>query len=277
MVELHGSRSAGEPVGDSAGEFSGDSGGDADEVEASLASHPRRESLLVRERLVEGVHSGITSQHGLIAHGRGEAFDYLIGERTRDFAEVAIRAAVGAMLLAERPVISVNGNAAALVPGEMVRLSEATGAPLEVNIFHHSEARVDAIASHLGRFGGDGILRPSEEAVIETLSSGRRFVSPEGIAKADVVFVPLEDGDRCGALRAIGKTVVAVDLNPMSRTSRDASITIVDNVVRAVPRMIEEAIAIGDQVDEGALRRAVDEYDHASVLADAESALRSGL
>ncbi len=251
--------------------------GGAEDVEASLASHPRRASLLIREKLVEGLRLGITSQHGLIAHGRGEAFDYLVGERTRDFAEVAIRAGVAAMLLAERPVISVNGNAAALVPGEMVRLSEVTGAPLEVNIFHHSGARADAITSHLIGFGASDVLKPSEEAVIETLSSGRRYVNPEGIARADVVFVPLEDGDRCGALRELGKAVIAVDLNPMSRTSRDASITIVDNVVRAVPRMIDRVLEIGDWRDEGELRRDVDGYDHSAVLGAAENAIRSGL
>ena len=261
MGELHGSQTE----------------GGADEVATSLASHPRRDSLLIRERLVEGLRLGITSQHGLIAHGRGEAFDYLIGERTRGFGEVAIRAAVAVMLLADRPVISVNGNAAALVPGELVRLSQVTGAPLEVNIFHHSETRVDAIASHLVGFGGEGILRPSTETVIETLSSGRRFVNPDGIAKADVVFVPLEDGDRCGALRAAGKNVTAVDLNPMSRTSRDASITIVDNVVRTVPRMVERVLEIADREDDEVLRRDVAAYDHASVLVEAESALRSGL
>ena len=89
------------------------------DAEKALDLHPRRESLLIRERLVEGVRSGITSQHGLIAHGRGEAFDYLIGERTREFAETAIRAAVAMMLLADRPIISVNGNAAALVPDDL--------------------------------------------------------------------------------------------------------------------------------------------------------------
>ena len=63
---------------------------------------------------------------------------------------------------------------------------------------------------------------------------------PEGIFKADVVFVPLEDGDRCEALRKMGKEVVTVDLNPMSRTAKQASITIVDNVVRALPLLCEE-------------------------------------
>lgn len=60
-------------------------------------------------------------------------------------------------------------------------------------------------------------------------------MSCEGIYKADVVLVPLEDGDRTEALRKMGKTVVAIDLNPLSRTSQTASITIVDNVTRALP------------------------------------------
>jgi 4-phosphopantoate--beta-alanine ligase len=56
-------------------------------------SHPRYQSLLIRERLVAGVRAGITSQEGLIAHGRGEAFDYLLGERTIGSAIRASRAA----------------------------------------------------------------------------------------------------------------------------------------------------------------------------------------
>ena len=112
---------------------------------------------------MEGVRIGITSQHGLIAHGRGEAYDYLIGERTRCFAETAIKASVAALLLAERPVISVNGNAAALVPGELVKLSDVVRAPLEVNIFHHSESRIHAISDHLKRFGSGDVLQPSSE------------------------------------------------------------------------------------------------------------------
>ena len=245
-------------------------------LEAALASHPRRQSLLIRERLVEGVNKGITSQHGLIAHGRGEAFDYLIGERTREFAETAIRAAVAMMFRADRPVISVNGNAAALVPGDLVRLSEVTGAPLEINLFHHSRERIAAIAAHLREFGAVDVLEPTTDAVIVSLSSDRRYVNPDGIARADVVFVPLEDGDRCGALRAAGKSVIAVDLNPMSRTSRDASITIVDNVVRAVPRMIARVAELGGSSNESTLQRDIDSYAHDSILVKAEHAIRSG-
>ena len=87
--------------------------------------HPRYRSLVTRELLVKGVKDGITSMQGLIAQGRGEAFDYLIGERTIPSAENAERAAVAMMLLAKKPVISVNGNAAALVSGELCELSRA--------------------------------------------------------------------------------------------------------------------------------------------------------
>ena len=56
-------------------------------------SHPRYASLITREKIVNGVKKGITSIHGLMAHGRGEAFDYLIGEKTAKTAEKAIEAA----------------------------------------------------------------------------------------------------------------------------------------------------------------------------------------
>jgi 4-phosphopantoate--beta-alanine ligase len=82
-------------------------------------THPRYQSLCIRERLADGVRTGITSQAGLIAHGRGEAFDYLLGERTTESAIHAEEAAVAMLLAASRPVLSVNGNAAALVPGEI--------------------------------------------------------------------------------------------------------------------------------------------------------------
>ncbi len=51
--------------------------------------HPRYVSLKIREKIVEGVQMAITSMQGLVAQGRGEAFDYLIGERTIESAAVA--------------------------------------------------------------------------------------------------------------------------------------------------------------------------------------------
>ena len=61
----------------------------------------------------------------------------------------------------------------------------------------------------------------------------------KGIFSADVVLVPLEDGDRCQALVNMGKTVIAIDLNPLSRTARSATITIVDELTRALPHITQ--------------------------------------
>ena len=45
-------------------------------------SHPRYLSLQTREKLVDGFDNNLVAKEGLLAHGRGEAFDYLIGEKT---------------------------------------------------------------------------------------------------------------------------------------------------------------------------------------------------
>ena len=45
-------------------------------------SHPRYESLLLRDKMVKAAQEGYLADSALIAHGRGEAFDYLIGEKT---------------------------------------------------------------------------------------------------------------------------------------------------------------------------------------------------
>lgn len=203
-------------------------------------THPRYLSLTLRDKIVNGVEQGITSIHGLIAHGRGEAFDYLIGERTQRFAKEAIYAAAAMLRLAEHPVISVNGNVAALVPDALVKLGQILKAPLEVNIFHTEARREQKIREYLLKHGAKDVLMPTPNAQLSYIDSNRKFVHPDGIFKADVVFVPLEDGDRCEALRKMGKEVVTVDLNPMSRTAKQASVTIVDNVVRALPLLCEE-------------------------------------
>ncbi len=203
-------------------------------------SHPRYLSLTLRDTIVNGVEQGITSIHGLIAHGRGEAYDYLIGEKTQPFAKVAVRAAAAMLCLAKHPVISVNGNVAALVPNDLIELGRVLKAPLEVNIFHTESGREQKIREYLLKHGAAEVLMPTTEAQLSYIDSNRKYVHPEGIYKADVVFVPLEDGDRCEALRKMGKDVVTVDLNPMSRTAKQASVTIVDNVVRTLPLLCKE-------------------------------------
>jgi len=86
-------------------------------------SHPRAKSLYIREKLVHGFDDGLVAKEGLMAHGRGEAFDYLLGEKTSKYAQNAIRAAAFLLVTATYPVISVNGNVAALCPKEIVKLA----------------------------------------------------------------------------------------------------------------------------------------------------------
>lgn len=225
---------------------------------------------MLRERIVEGYRRGLVALEGLIAHGRGEAFDYLIGEETLGFARRAAEAAVAAMLLARHPVISVNGNTAALAAEHVVRLAEATESLIEVNLFYRTREREEAIAEELRRHGAVEVLGVGEDAsaTIPELHSERRRVSPKGILVADVVLVPLEDGDRTEALRRMGKTVVAIDLNPLSRTAQTASITIVDNVVRALPLMVDMASEMKEW-GEDRLRRILEAYSNAEVLGEA--------
>lgn len=202
-------------------------------------THPRYVSLMTREKIADGVGKGITSIHGLIAHGRGEAFDYLIGERTTENAKRSIEAAAALLLLAKDPVISVNGNAAALVSKELVQLSKKIPSKLEVNIFHPSKKRELKIKKELIRNGAKEVLLPQKNCKIKYLDSNRKYINKDGIHKADVVFVPLEDGDRTEALVKNRKKVIVVDLNPLSRSAQEATITIVDNIVRAVPLLIK--------------------------------------
>ena len=238
-------------------------------------THPRYVSLKIRDAITAGVEQGITSIHGLIAHGRGEAFDYLIGEKTRPFARAAMRAAAALLLRAQHPVISVNGNTAALVAAESVALGRLLQAPLEVNIFHASKERERAIRRHLEKHGATAVLMPSREAELNFIDSNRRFVHPEGIFRADVIFVPLEDGDRCTALRQMGKEVVTVDLNPMSRTAAHSSVAIVDNVVRALPQLIAQIRAL-QSASAKALAELIAGYHNDAVLQEALECIRGG-
>jgi len=205
-------------------------------------SHPRAKSLYIRERLVKGFDDNLVAKEGLMAHGRGETFDYLLGEKTSKHAQKAIQAAAFALASAEYPVISVNGNVAALCPREIVKLAKVTGAKIEVNLFYANEKRKKNIVKALRKAGAKEILGtdPKSSRRISGLDSARRVVDSDGIYKADVVVVPLEDGDRTIALKKAGKKVITFDLNPLSRTAKTADITIVDNVVRAINRLILE-------------------------------------
>lgn len=237
--------------------------------------HPRYVSLITRERIVEGVDIGITSQQGLVAQGRGECFDYLIGERTTDSALMAEKVAVCMLLLAKHPVMSVNGNVAALVPELFIELSNLLFIPIEVNLFHRTDERVQCIIEHLEQNGASNVLGGKGDAKL-SLGHGRAVVDSDGIYGADVVLVPLEDGDRCQKLVEMGKAVITIDLNPMSRTSRTATISIVDNVVRALDNMVAFASEL-KSLDESELQDIVKDYSNYKILADAVREIKGRL
>ena len=203
-------------------------------------SHPRFVSLSIREKIVKGYNDGLVAKEGLLAHGRGEAFDYLVGEKTTRTAKAAINAAAATLLSAQSPVISVNGNVAALCPKEIVQLAKATKAKIEVNLFYYDENRKKKIVKSLKKAGAKQVLgtNPRSYRRIGGLDSPRRIVDKDGIFAADVVLVPLEDGDRTEALQKIGKTVITFDLNPLSRTAQTADITIVDNVIHGMRLLV---------------------------------------
>ena len=240
--------------------------------------HPRAASIRTREIMTQGVESNIVAMAGLIAHGRGEAFDYVLGEKTTPPAEKATTAAAAALLLAEHPVLSVNGNVAALCPEDFVALARVSGAKLEINLFHRLPGREEAIEKVLRNVGATEILGIGDAASarIDEIFSDRRRVDPEGIYKADVVFVPLEDGDRTEGLVKMGKRVITVDLNPMSRTAQYADITIVDNITRAMPLLISEVTRIKKMSDES-LREIVTSYDNSETLSDTLTIMKNRL
>ncbi|MGI0011542.1 MAG: 4-phosphopantoate--beta-alanine ligase [Nitrosopumilaceae archaeon] len=237
-------------------------------------SHPRAASLYVREKIIQGYRSGLVVEEGLMAHGRGETFDYLIGEKTSKNALKAIKAAAKALVLAKSPVISVNGNFAALCPKEIVQLAKTVNAKIEVNLFYVSEKRKKAIANILKKNGAKEILglNPRSSRKIPKLDSARRVVDKNGIFSADIVLVPLEDGDRTLALKKFGKKVITFDLNPLSRTAQTADITIVDNVIRGMKILIDTSKKLTKKEN---LRQ--DRFDNKKNLAQAMLVIKNNL
>lgn len=241
-------------------------------------NHPRYESLLSREKIVNAYKSGILADAGMIAHGRGEAFDYLLGEKTSKTAEKSIEAAATALLLAKNPVISVNGNTTALVSPEIVELASILNAKIEINLFYRTTERVNAILKVLKEAGAENVLGTENEQLrhIEGINHPRGDVSEEGIYNADVILVPLEDGDRTEALIKSGKLVIAVDLNPLSRTSKTASITIVDNIVRSIPFLIKKVNELKNK-DDDELENKIKNFNNTENLKDSLNVMLSSI
>lgn len=240
-------------------------------------SHPRYHSLKYREQLVQGVRKGITSIAGLIAHGRGEAFDYLLGEKTHNFAKEAIYAAAAYLLLAQKPILSVNGNTAILVGKEFCRLAKELNCFIEVNLFHYTKKRAGKVEKHLKKFSKDRVLSTnSQNVILPRIASLRKMTLHDGIAASDCVFVPLEDGDRAQALVHMGKQVITVDLNPLSRTAQHATVTIVDNIIRTMPQLLHQ-VDMFKNSDRKKLIHIINTYNNSLVLSQALQTMQKQL
>jgi 4-phosphopantoate---beta-alanine ligase len=226
-------------------------------------SHPRKKSLLSRQRIVDATKNGLLADSAMIAHGRGEAFDYLLGEKTSNSARLAIKESASRLIESDNPVISVNGNTVVLAGKSLIRVAAVLNCPIEVNIYYRTEERMSKLNSFLEKqkeivsqeknpdnWIGDWnnavksvkILGKEGDGRIQGLEGPRSICSSQGIEKADVILVPLEDGDRCEALVNLGKQVLVVDLNPLSRTAKMATITIVDEISRAAELLLEYVI-----------------------------------
>lgn len=193
---------------------------------------------MTRERLSEMVQRGLVTPTGLISHGRGEAYDYLMGERSTDAALDAERAAAAYLLSAKNPVLCVNGNAAALDPEGIIRLAEAVPARIEVNLFHRTPERMEGLISYLESQGAKDVLGREPDSRIPGLEHDRALCTSEGIFSSDVILVPIEDGDRAEALVSMGKKVISIDLNPLSRTSKAATVPVCDEMSRAMANIL---------------------------------------
>ena len=124
------------------------------------------------KKLTEAAAAGLLADSALIAHGRGEAFDYLLQERTCDAARQAIRVCAASLASAKSPVISVNGNTVALAGQELLACAAVLECPIEVNIYYRTPERMTALLCKL------------DEQKVE---AGRKY--PDLVAKIEAVKI----------------------------------------------------------------------------------------
>lgn len=238
-------------------------------------THPRYESLLLRDKIVKASKEGYLAESAMIAHGRGEAFDYLISEKTTYPAKRAMYVAVAALLLSNNPVISVNGNATALACDEIIELAKIVNAKIEINLFYRTDDRVKIITQLYKDHGYEAILGTLDDDIeyLNEIKNSRASASKTGIYSADTVLIPLEDGDRAEILKESGKNIITIDLNPLSRTSKMSDVSIMDNIVRAIPFMTKIAEDLKTQ-DKTVLMELVNEFDNEENLKESLGQIR---
>ncbi len=213
---------------------------------------------MVRERLADAVEKGLVNPTGLISHGRGEAFDYLMGEKTLPPSLEAEKVAAAYLLKAKKPLVCVNGNAAALDAENLIALSETIPAPLEINIFHRTEERMELLIKYMESQGCKEVLGRIPEERIPGLNHDRALCT-KTLFDCDTIIVPIEDGDRAEALVKMGKVVISIDINPISRTSKTATVPVSDELSRALKniiRFVEELRGNDAEID-----RIIESYD----------------
>ena len=226
-------------------------------------AHPRYESLVLRDKIVKASKEGLLADSAMIAHGRGEAFDYLLGEKTTIPAKRAMYVTVALMILSKNPVISVNGNTTALAIDEIIEFAKAVDAKIEINLFYRTDKRVDKLTQLYKDHGYPEILGSNDDDImyINEIKNPMASASKTGIYSADTILVPLEDGDRAEILSKSGKNIITIDLNPLSRTSKMSDVSIVDNVVRAIPFMTKIADDLKSQ-DKELLKGMIKDFDN---------------
>ncbi len=241
-------------------------------------SHPRYESLVLRDKIVKAAEKGYLADSAMIAHGRGEAFDYLIGEKTTYPAKRAMYVAVAALLLSKNPVISVNGNATALAIDEIIELANTVNAKIEINLFYRTDERVELLTALYRDHGYKEILGTLDDDIeyLNDIKNNRATASKSGIYSADTILIPLEDGDRAEILKKTGKNTITIDLNPLSRTSRMSDVSIMDNIIRAIPFMTKIAEDLKTQ-EKNVLIEMVNDFDNDENLKECLEQIKRGL
>ena len=151
--------------------------------------HPRYASLVRREKIADAAWEKIVAMEGVGSHGRGEAFDYLIGEKTTESAMLAERTAAAILLNAKLPVISVNGNTAALAADLIRDLQKESGAMVEINLFHRTEERMQKIGKLLVE-AGYGVITGGGPGIMGAANEGAAHA--KGVSVGLNIELPME-------------------------------------------------------------------------------------
>lgn len=167
------------------------------------------------------------------------------------------------MLLSKNPVISVNGNTTALAIDEIIKFAKTVNAKIEINLFYRTDKRVKLISELYKNHGYLNILGSLDDEIkyLNEIKNLRATASKNGIYSADTILIPLEDGDRAEILKKSGKNIITIDLNPLSRTSKMSNISIMDNIVRAIPFMTKIAKDLKTQ-DKKVLIEMINDFDN---------------